>query len=183
MLKSFYAGEYQDYFRYLINLVGGEEWWGGCEEVLARLLNRRFYWLHPIDENLAFYGKSLRDDYISGYWENEQSVLRGECSVLEVLIILAIKIERELFYTPSDRPMAHVYFAQILSRLGIIGDTEGDICPISQLEARIDQFLEEGFGEEYNTKPNGMRRTLWEQINDIYMFDTWVECQEDFDDE
>ena len=155
-----YAGDNALYFEWLMSLVGGMEWFEGHEQMLARLLEIKFYWLHPLDENIALHGLELRAEYVSGQWKRELSVLHGECSVLEVLITLALQVETDLMTPVSGEPerRAHVYFEQLLSQVGLLD------CEEDAVDEAVDRFLEQGL-----TDYTGSRPTLWSQVNMLFM--------------
>ena len=171
-----WAGEHAPYFEWLMSLVGGISWFEGQEKVLARLLERRFYWVHPIDENVALHGLALRYEYVSGRWERETNVLNGECSMLEVMVALALRVEKRLMSPPPPGAgrRAHLYFETLISRSGLD-------CPLEAVDSMVDLFLEDGFADCGNMR-NGKRRTIWEQVNMIFMDEAELDSESEEDE-
>lgn len=163
MLRSYVAGEYKLYFEWLINQVGGESWWAGLEENLARLLHRKYYWNNKIDQgicggSLELRTKCMREKEIPLYL-----IPSDEPSVLEVLIYVAFKVDEGLMFNPEYESRATQFFAEIISVLGF------DSVDETQIDERIDEFLDgkvrlmEG---EFGANPDNP--TLWEQVNAYY---------------
>lgn len=71
----------------------------------------------PFDRNRAVDGMDLRKEYedIYGCYDD----LDGSCSVLEVLIAFAIRIEEEYIGNPNDPNPSHI-FLEMLDNLGLL---------------------------------------------------------------
>lgn len=90
----------QDYFHWLCEMVSidqeHESWW-----ILAKTLHsRKFYALVAHDENRAYDGLDLREEYLSKTGAPDYATVfpdetDGECSVFEMLIGLARRMEFE----------------------------------------------------------------------------------------
>lgn len=163
MLRSYCAGEHKLYFEWLLNLVGGESWWAGLEENMARLLERKYYWNNKIDQgivqgSLELRTKCMREKAIPIYM-----IPSDEPSVLEVLIYTAYMVDGWLMYNPDYESRWTQFFAEIISVLGF------DAVDADQIDERIDEFLDgkirlmEG---EFGADPSNP--TLWEQVNAYY---------------
>ena len=87
MRNSDLAGDYAPYYDWLMDLVGGEEWWGHCEEAMLRVFERKYYWTNPIDGNIQSHIENLRAEALSDMLAIYIPI--GEPSVLEVLVYLA----------------------------------------------------------------------------------------------
>ena len=168
------AGQHALYFEYLLSLVGGISSYRGQECKLARVLDRRFYWFHPLDENMALHGLSLRDEYLHDNWRGNVDVLNGEASVLEVLVSLAIRIEQELFLPPETDgfdPGAGLYFERMLEEIGFFD------CDEDGVDDCIDRFIDDGL-VNWRQRPFEERPTLWEQVNYLFLSDIMLEGEE-----
>lgn len=87
-------------------------------ELLKHLHNRDFYWSIPMDENRADDGKALRVIFMdetetigSDIWLTES------CSVLEMLIAMAKRIELDIM--PDHKNSCADWFWELISNLGL----------------------------------------------------------------
>ena len=147
------AGQYKEYYCYIMGLVGGPEWWDELNLNMMRLFNRKFYWVRPLDENLVIEARGLRERF-KGCGE----VPEGEVSVLELLIQLAIDVDEELMSNPKYGKRADIFFGELISRLGFDVD-------VGCLDARIDDFLDGNLLLSDDVRPD---QTLWEQVNAMF---------------
>ena len=163
MLKTFYAAGFEQYFQFLLDKVGGEEWCSGLEANLARLLFRKFYWTNDIDSGISRQSLEFRTEAIRAKICAPYLIPTGEPSVLEVLICVALKVDEWLMFNPEYESRAAQFFFEIISVLGF------DSVDESQIDERIDLFLDgkirlmEG---EFGANPRSP--TLWEQVNAYY---------------
>lgn len=170
------AGQHAPYLEWLLSLVGGAFLYRDNISIMCRLLEKRFYYIHPLDEGISLQAETLRYDYLNGRWDREVSVLRGDASVLEVLITLALKVENDLLMPPmadEDRGSPRSYFDRLLQCIGI-----DDVCDVDTADARADIFLGNGFSG-YGFSDDGKRRTLWEQLNAIFSTDLRLASEQD----
>ena len=163
MFQSFYAAENKLYFEWLISLVGGEKWWAGKEKILARLLERKYYWNNELDENMAGHALELRTKCMVETNIPTFMIPGGQATVLEVLISLAMRIDGSIMYNPDYKPRVAQFFAELM---GILGFDEMDE---TQIDWRIDQFLDgkaKIFDMECGMEHNNP--SIWEQVNAYY---------------
>lgn len=95
---SWKGGAASDYYFWLCDKVGYQE---DYEHLLSFLFETEFTWLLEMDENRARDGLYLRDDFIDecnvrGDWDDG-----NPCSVLEMLVALAIRVEDEIVGDPD----------------------------------------------------------------------------------
>ena len=86
MKRSILAGDYAEYFDYLMEIIGGEGYWHGQEPRFVRLFERAFYWQNPLDGNWQQHVEELRGNAIRIGGVNPIYIPNREASVLEVLI-------------------------------------------------------------------------------------------------
>lgn len=112
----------QDYFEWLCELIhadqGDKSWW----ILMKDLHNKKFYSLIPHDENRAFDGLELREDYLRELWYPKYYEIDGECSVLEMLIGLARRIDYETVdpYTDDQDDKTVYWFWEMIDNLGLL---------------------------------------------------------------
>ena len=114
-----------DYFQWLCERVGVTGMSGGESNyyiLLGILHNTPFRYYIPQDENRAEDGKELRKDYaIANCAGNEFEALNeGDCSVLEMLVALASRMEFELSGPNyAAEPMEDECFWMLIENLGL----------------------------------------------------------------
>ena len=162
MKNSMLAGEHTLYFEWLINKVGGAEWWNDYTESLIRMFERSYYYENVIDSAAALRGKDLRTEaIIDGV--PAIAVPNGEVTVLEVLISLAIRVNNELLPNEDGEDRSAKYFDDILEVLGMKVD-------VDYVDDAIDRFLS---GKSQITRRRKLRpfeATLWQQTN-MFFYD------------
>ena len=154
------AGDYAEYFEWLMNIVGGEEWWDGMDETFIRLFERKFYWRTQLDGLMKNHSVDLRAKAIRIGKILPIYVPNDEPSVLEVLVILSTKISYDIMYDPDRDPVEEVplYFRDLVEALNF----NTDACYIDQ---EIDRFLS---GETRIADCGKDDATLWQQCNQFY---------------
>ena len=60
MATSDLAGDYKEYFEYLLDLIDADRLCDGREMNLLRLFERKYYWTLPIDGNMTDRVEELR---------------------------------------------------------------------------------------------------------------------------
>ena len=107
------------YFHYLCSIVG--EFKGKCYSILLRRLHdKQFYWTVPTDDSSAFDGICLRNDWWSICGEGyNYNALNGPCSVLEMMIGLAIRCEKDVMQSKKKGDRTRVWFWQMIYNLNL----------------------------------------------------------------
>lgn len=112
----------QNYFEWLCEMVhvdqGDRSWW----ILLKDLHNKTFYSLIPHDENRIYDGLELREDYMRELWYPKYEEIEGDCSVLEMLIGLARRMDYETVDPYNDDEPSHIvyWFWEMIDNLGLI---------------------------------------------------------------
>ena len=86
-------------------------------ELLGHLYYRTYIWMLPNDENRAADGLSLRNRF---EYETGIRVGIGNCSVLEMLIALANRIENEIMGDPVREDNTWYWFWAFIDNLGLL---------------------------------------------------------------
>ena len=76
----------QDYFEWLCEMIHVDQIDRSYWILMRDLHNKKFVSFIPHDENRAYDGLELRDDYLREIWYSKYEEIEGECSVLEMLI-------------------------------------------------------------------------------------------------
>ena len=92
-----------DYFDWLYGLVCGRRYARGISyrKIMIYLYETEFVWLIPMDKNRADEGVYLRNRYVWDNYDHEDyhrilDMLDGPCSVLEMMVGLAIHCEEHI---------------------------------------------------------------------------------------
>lgn len=133
------------YFEWLVNNVSGR-WCSG-----AVTFNKLFYQLHDIpfryvllrDENRAKDGVELRYRFV---WENHypkeiEYDLDGPCSVLEMMVALAIRCEESIMDDPAIGDRTSQWFRSMIVNLGL-GSMSDDRFNRVYVDMVINRFLD-----------------------------------------
>lgn len=163
MKDSLMAGENALYFDWLMELVGGDDWWDGYTPTMLRLFYRRYYYENELDSSTAQTAKDLRA-YAIRNGVPTIAVLTGEASVLEVLVSLALRVNQYLLGDETE-DMTPSYFNEIIEVLGMNVDSD-------YIDNAIDRFLS---GKSQITRKRKLRpfeATLWQQVN-MFFYDNF----------
>lgn len=173
----------QGYFEYLCDIVHVDQidrsYW-----ILAHDLYRRpFISVIPHDENRASDGLELREEYLREIHYPKYIEIEGECSVLEMLIGLARRMDFETSdpYDICDVTDRTAYwFWEMIDNLGLLAfsdDCYVDYGGMTQADRAIDRLLEREYSwngegglfplEKTNTDQRDVE--LWYQMNAYLM--------------
>ena len=140
------------------------------QKLMSALYSEDFYWSVSNDENRAEDGEQLRK-----YYEDEMGILcekQGPCSVLEMLIALAIGCENYIMYDPDEGDRTDIWFWGMIENLGL--DALDDWAfNYEEFNAIIRRFLDrkydkDGYGGPFfieNFERDMRKLELWYQLN------------------
>ena len=139
------------YFEWLFDLVCGKRYSNrtSYRKLLMHLHNKEFRYLLLRDENRAEDGVDLR--YRFSYIHNIDDVelyLDGPCSVLEMMVALAIKCERDIMDDPNVGDRTTQWFWYMITNLGL-GSMSDDRFDKVFVDGVIECFLDRDY------EPNG----------------------------
>lgn len=171
---------WEDYLQHLI-WVGHLGKFRGYENLFELLQNIEFTWLIERDENRAGDGLELRDDYEFSIDITDSDNLLVEdfmncpCSVLEMLIGLAIRVDEEYLGDPAD-PHPEDFFWEMIKNLDLDCFTNRILqkrSNVDVLQARIRIWLKRRFAKNglgspfpvYNDDRNQRDLEIWDQMN------------------
>ena len=108
-----------EYFDYLVDLVGGDH---GYSMALRRLFSSIFEYSVENDDNRASDGVDLRfefscsDDDIDWLFAS----MPEECTVLEMMVALALRIENDIMYDPEIGDRSAEWFWLMFENMGLM---------------------------------------------------------------
>jgi hypothetical protein len=165
----------EDYFQWLCGLVGiatpSHSYWH-----LARHLHRKeFYWTVPNDDNREKDGKKLREEYLDETGVIGHQYLEGICSVFEMLIALATRMEYILM-DPNEGDRTSKWFFEFIRNLDLEGFTDEDFVDriaLYKIDLVVDKMLERGYTHHGVGGIFPIRRTK----NDQRKVEIWYQMQ------
>lgn len=140
-----------EYFAWLSNLACGNEHSGGVSfKKLLRLLHDiDFDYIIPLDANRAEDGMTLRYRFAYDYdgIEHAERYLSGPCSVLEMMVALAIRCEEDVMEDTRYGDRTRQWFWGMIVSLGLGGMTDNKFDE-DFIVSTIDQFLNRDYARD-----------------------------------
>ena len=118
------------------------------DRLLERLHNTTFRYILPRDENSAAWGLNLRYRFAIAHGYGEEGEIGGPCSVLEMMIALAIYCEESIMDNPAIGDRTGQWFWEMIVNLGLgsMTDLQFDSDYVDDV---LDRFLDRRYA------PNG----------------------------
>lgn len=113
-----------DYFEWMYELMCGDRFAKSItfRKLFTYLHDTEFTYFVPYDENRAQDGISLRYRYCVHHdCEDLEYYLDGPCSVLEMMVALAIRCEESIMSDPEKGDRTSQWFWSMISSLGLSG--------------------------------------------------------------
>lgn len=172
-----YIREYQDW---LLDLVSH----GYCpySKLLTMLHFTTFKWTVPRDENRAADGVSLRTRFIFDRMydydsESVYSALDGPCSMLEMMIALAMRIEDNIMDDPQIGDRTAQWFWEMVANMGLNGQTDQVFN-----EEEVYDILTRFFNHEYEFDGRGSLFHIPGTTRDLRYAEIWYQANWYLDD-
>ena len=157
------------YFKWLLSLVGGGD---NYRLLLTCLSEDPFTWVpdFEMDSDRAEDGIALRNVY-SSVTGKRLDVFSEECSVLEMLIALAARIDRDIFGEPDNEYRSEIFW-RMLDNAGLLiytdryFDSNAVVNIVDNIMLR--QYDRKGTGSFFpvrNDYVNQRANTIWDQMN------------------
>lgn len=165
------------YFQWLCMIVKTDYTEDDYSILLKHLHSREFTWFVPNDDNRASDGQKLREMFIDelGLGDFELSALYGPCSVLEMIIGLAIRID-DIMDDMTDGSHAGKWFWELIHNLGVdtFSDAYGnhieiDIAVSDLLWRRYERNGNRGLFPLVRTNVDQRKVEIWYQMNAYLM--------------
>jgi len=161
------------YFDWMYKIVSDEQFSEqfSYKKLFRRLHDTDFVYSIPKDENRAEDGKDLRRRFgfavqIVGAERN----LQGPCSVLEMMIALAVRCEETIMDDPSYGDRTGQWFWGMIVSLGLgaMDDSRYD-------EDRVDYILDKFLDREYEPNGKGGLFTIKNCETDMRDVEIWIQ--------
>lgn len=165
-----------DYFEWLLDKVSDEGRKGplSFRKLLTRLHEIEFRYLIPKDHNRAEDGADLRYRFALEFPEEYQDdilyILDGPCTVLEMMVALAIRCEEGIMDDPNIGDRTAQWFWGMIVSIGLGGmfDSEYDSRIV---DYKIERFLE----REYEPNGKGGLFTIRNCDRDLRGVEIWIQ--------
>lgn len=168
----------KDYILWLGNLVDldEKEELGGYNFLIKSLFLKEFYWTNDMDENRSDEGKMLRQDFSDECgFDDIPDEINGPCSVLEMMIGLAKRWNKEMsIYEDDDK--SSEYFWIMIRNLGLEGCTDDKFDPEmvrNRLDILLDRdYSDDGYGSLFplkRSKESQKDIEIWYQLQNYLM--------------
>lgn len=166
----------QEYFSWLYKQIGNQK--HGYNRLCQELHNKPFRWSVSNDDNRCADGLELRDTFVEEKNLDENHVevaywLKAECTVFEVLVALANRMNYFLYDLNHQEDHTSKWFLEMLTNLGLDNfddrrSQDDRFSPVT--EAQIDELLEKFLSRAYDFYGRGglfplKRRPLKDQTD------------------
>lgn len=156
------------YFRAIRQLVYDDRFGKSYTLLFEYLYSRDFYWANdmPLDRNRAIDGIELREKYGCS-----NDILDEPCSVLEMIIGLALRIENQIMtdYDSGDRTSQ--WFWIMITNLGLYS-YDDDNFNEEEVKYIVDCFLD----REYEPNGQGGLFILERPFDDLRNVEIWIQA-------
>lgn len=163
------------YSQWLQGLVSGDERLGRrYAKLLKTLAAKEFTYFIPNDDNRAGDGIKLRTVFLNALPhiprdKIEISVLSGNCSILEMMVALAIRFDESLISGDSDTKMAE-FFWEFVHNLGL------GVYPDDAFNSeRVEDILETLLARKYGRNGKGGMFPLRRPRKDARTTELWYQ--------
>lgn len=168
------ANLYKEYFDFMCKLVYSDTYYNkiSYKKLLKHLNELRFEYRHPMDKSRLQDGKDFR--YVFGYSEGypndyiEVYLDLYPCSVLEMMVALAYRVENYIMSDPEIGDRTGFWFWSMIVSLGL-GHMDDDHFDIEYCDKVIDNFIE----RRYEPNGKGGLFTLAHPADDLRNVNIW----------
>lgn len=162
-----------EYFDWMYDLVCERRHSDGISyrKLLMYLYQTEFVYSIPMDENRADDGINLRNRFaaIAGY-DDFHDYLDGPCTILEMMIALALRCEETIMDNPQLGNRTSQWFWNMVVSLGLGGITD-DLFDKDYVDETIDIFL----NREYERNGKGGLFTVRNCDRDMRNLEIWTQ--------
>lgn len=167
----------EDYFGWLFDLVCGDIYAKqiSYKKLLTHLHEIEFRYLLPLDSNRYEDGLSLRRRYALTTFHEEAydeviDALAGPCSVLEMMVALAIRCEEDIMDDPSIGGRTKQWFWGMIRSLGL-----GSVMDHNYDEQHVENVIERFLRREYEPDGRGGLFTIKNCNYDLRNIEIWYQ--------
>ena len=165
-----------EYFEWMCKLVRDDSYTRrlSYKKLLKYLHDREFEYTHAMDENRAEDGTGLRYRYAYDYKRSGPSIIEylddGPCSILEMMVALAVRCEERIMYDPDFGDRTGHWFWVMIENLGLRSMSDNNFDE-RYVERVIDRFL----NREYDEDGKGGLFTVKRRADDLRTVEIWYQ--------
>lgn len=162
------------FFKWMCKLVSNEKYFRklSYKKLLVRLHEIDFYYMLPMDENRAEDGEYLRYRFLCehSYPNNEDFLYERPCSVLEMMVALALRFEEEVADDPEMGDRTGQWFWNMITNLGL-----GSMNDIRYDEDYVDDVVYRFLDREYDRDGRGGLFVIEHCPRDMRTVEIWYQ--------
>jgi len=140
-----------DYFIWLCEIISIDDLDYNHYKILMKQLHtKEFYWTVPNDDNRSLDGKMMRDKFADCSTYTNFDAIDGPCTILEMLVALAIRCDDDVMYDPDKGNRPQKWFWIMLKNLGLsrcIDKDCGQFWVIDDVNHVLDKVLDRQYKE------------------------------------
>lgn len=159
-----------EYFKWMFDLMCKERYENvSFKKLFVLLHSKEFRFTISYDENRYNDGIDLRYRFsmFDGF-EDAMEYLDGPCSVLEMMVALALRCEETIMDDPAYGDRTAQWFWDMIVSLGLGGLTD-DVIDESYVDFVLERFLD----RKYEPDGRGGLFTIRNSIHDLRHFEIW----------
>lgn len=165
----------KDYFEWMADLVCRNRFASNISymKLLQQLHDIEFTWIIKKDNNRAADGICLRDRYAYYYHPENRNIsmyIQGPCSVLEMMIALAIRCETDIMQDPHMGDRTAQWFWRMIVNLGL-----GDMMDSQYDEEFVWSTINVFLNREYEPDGHGGLFTVRHCKYDLRKIEIWTQ--------
>lgn len=162
-----------EYFEWLCHVVCGDDRFRlrSYYKLLCALHDRTFIWYIENDENRSEEGICLRSRFASAIGYNPNAIyvkMSGDCSVLEMMIALALRCEENIMDDPQIGDRTTQWFWGMVRSLDLLG-MSGAYFDADYIDEVLDTFLD----RKYKRTGEGGLFTIKNCTSDLRDVEIW----------
>ena len=135
------------YYRWLTNIACDNYHRKYYDKLLNDLYETEFYWIMPLDEDRSIDGIGLREQYLDERGGSTIPCIDGGCSILEMMVALAIRCEQEVHGNSNGYDGISDWFWGMIVSLGLDRNDDGNYDP-ELTQAVLETFLERRYRKD-----------------------------------
>ena len=166
----------QDYFEWLCSFIHADQEDKSYWLLMKDLYRRVFYSIVPHDENRAGDGLDLREEYVRELMFTKYIEIEGECTVLEMLIGLARRIDFEMTdpYDDTSTDRTAYWFWEMLDNLGLTAFDDESYVEYGGI-VHVDDIINRFLDRDYKRSGEGGLFPLHKTNKDQRQIEIWYQ--------